>query len=292
MSMLEIFFMKMNKTPLSKKRRFHRKLKSVGLIVVLLIGIGFLVGRTEVRRSIYSGIQQTFLTIYNVTSTVAQAPFQFLENQFVALSERESTYYQNKILKEKLLELQLYKERSINILNENSALKKQLAFSENRSYQFITTKIYQNTSSAYAQTALVRVGSKDGVQKNAPVLANGFLLGQVSEVYPAFSRILLVTDSTIKIPVVGTKNRKRFFLQGDNHSHATLLYPDGNPLLDEGEPVETSGFENIFPPHIPVGKRVASQNNFLIKPFISINDVEWIQILKLPVLPPQKEKIE
>ncbi|MHA1549888.1 MAG: rod shape-determining protein MreC [Alphaproteobacteria bacterium] len=284
--------MKMNKTPLSKKRRFHRKLKSVGFIVILLVGVGFLIGRTEVRRSIYSGIQQTFLMVYTVTSTVAQAPFQFLKNQFLELAERENTYFQNKILKEKLLELQLYKEKSINIFNENRALKKQLVFSENRSYQFITTKIYQDTSSAYSQTALVRVGSKEGIQKYAPVLANGFLLGQVSEVYSTFSRILLVTDSAIKIPVVGTKNRKRFFLQGDNHSHATLLYPDGNPLLDEGETVETSGFENIYPPHIPVGKRIPSHNNFLIKPFILINDVEWIQILKLPVLPPQKEKIE
>ncbi len=95
-------------------------------------------------------------------------------------------------------------------------------------------------------TALINVGSRDGIQKDQPAIYLGHLVGQVVEVSESWSRIRFVhdTDSTIGVRIENEQNSQGLL----KSQFGTTLMVDLVPRVESvevGQPIFTSGVGNI-----------------------------------------------
>ncbi len=97
-------------------------------------------------------------------------------------------------------------------------------------------------------------GSVDGVRLDAPVLSSdGALLGRVVEVARWSCLVQLLTDPLSGIGGRLQESRATGLLAGRGDELLELRYVDSRTPIRNGEVVETSGEDGIYPPGIPVG---------------------------------------
>ncbi len=278
------------KASVLKKKRFHKKVIGSIIVIFLIFSTSFFVGRKDIRSSVFSFIQESSISVYNTVSTVSFAPFKWLERQINFIDDLYSVNSENEKLKKELEYLKKFHLEAQAIKNKNNLLKKQLFFSKNIKRKYITAKISTDISSSFSKSILINAGKNQNVEKFSPVLANGYLLGQIINVYKNSSRVLLITDTSIKVPVITSKTRHRFFLSGNNQSSAFLIYPEDKTDVEKGEAVITSGFGNEFPADVLIGTISETSKILKVSPFISVRDVEFVQILAIPKIAEETEK--
>lgn len=129
-------------------------------------------------------------------------------------------------------------------------------------------------------------GSEEGVEKGAVALSGNSLVGVVDEVEPHRSRILLLTDPSLKISVRALRKeggKERFLAKGELigarspyfRQNASLLKGEGfnyqwsdafgegtslrgkEHIIDVGDTLITSGLDGLFPAGIIVGSVTA-----------------------------------
>jgi rod shape-determining protein MreC len=111
---------------------------------------------------------------------------------------------------------------------------------------------------AYRYRLVINLGARDGVRPGQPVIDAHGLLGQVREVLPTTSVVMLVTDPEHAVPVVIERSGLRTIAYGARDGDQLTL--PNLPLAADvrmGDRILTSGLGGRFPPGFPVGKVVA-----------------------------------
>jgi len=100
----------------------------------------------------------------------------------------------------------------------------------------------------------VNKGELDGVYKGQPVLDAQGLMGQVIEVLPYTSRVILIADSNHAIPVQVNRNGVRAIAVGSGQlNELVLIYVPDTADIKAGDMLVSSGLGNRFPQGYPVG---------------------------------------
>lgn len=268
------------KASILKRRRLQQKAIGSLILIVIIFSVSFVMGRKEIRESVAHAFHQGAMVTYDAVATVSFAPIKWFQKQMVFIDDLYHVYEDNVRLKKEIESFAAYHTTAEALHAENQSLKKQLYYAKSISHGYVTAKISRDASSSFSQSLFVHAGSNHGVERYAPVLANGYLLGQVVDVYDDVSRIVLLTDTSIKIPVLTSKTRRRFFLSGDGRSKSFLIYPEDKVQVELQELVVTSGFGNVFVPDLLIGRVTEIGKRLEVTPFVSVKDVEWVQILK------------
>jgi len=121
----------------------------------------------------------------------------------------------------------------------------------------------------WASSILINKGSihkEKNLQKNSPVLSNGYLIGLVEEVFENFSKVRLITDKHLQLSV---KKQGAFSDEEESLDIGTLY---GSPSIElrtrfkhlegiyfskylgVGDILVTSGLDGVFPEGIPVAQ--------------------------------------
>lgn len=104
------------------------------------------------------------------------------------------------------------------------------------------------------QRLVLDAGASDGVRQGQPVIDAGGLLGQIIEVGPRHSTVLLITDPDHAVPVMVRRNGVRLIAYGTGRAdRLQLLNVPLNSDVKEGDVVVTSGLGGRFPAGFPVG---------------------------------------
>jgi rod shape-determining protein MreC len=104
------------------------------------------------------------------------------------------------------------------------------------------------------QQVVVNKGKRDGVFLGQPALDANGVMGQVTEVYPFSSRIVLLTDPSHGIPVQINRNGLRAVATGRGLGLPLKLeHLPQNADVREGDLLVTSGLGGRFPMGYPVG---------------------------------------
>lgn len=102
---------------------------------------------------------------------------------------------------------------------------------------------------------LVDKGSHAGIKPEMVALYNDCLIGKVVEVYPYYSKVLLITDQQCKVAVYCAQSKATGIYQGSNQEWCSQLnHVSHLSQLEEGELVISSGDGLIFPRGFGVGK--------------------------------------
>jgi len=100
---------------------------------------------------------------------------------------------------------------------------------------------------------IINHGDDQGVRKGMPVLDAEGLMGQVIEVGPFTSRVILVTDATHAIPVQLNRNGMRAIAVGSGSlNRLVLTYVPDTADIEEGDLLISSGLGQRFPEGYPV----------------------------------------
>lgn len=137
---------------------------------------------------------------------------------------------------------------------ELQQLKRLMAVREPTRTVVAITRIAAATSGSVARTAMLAVGSSDGITRDMPVIGAKGLVGRTLEVGRQSARVLLLTDPLSRVPVIVERTGQAGLAVGRNLP--TLLLTDriGPELaLVVGDRIITSGDGGVYPPGVPVG---------------------------------------
>lgn len=124
-------------------------------------------------------------------------------------------------------------------------------------YEFVTARVIKNSIAGANNWLIINRGSVDGIQPDMAVVSPVGIVGIVRHVGVNYSLVMSVLHRQAKISVA-LPNQKNAFgsltWEGGDPSEMTLRYIPKHFVVNNDEPVVTSGYSLMFPQGHPVGK--------------------------------------
>lgn len=172
------------------------------------------------------------------------------------LSERAISHarlvIENRQLRNQLLIANARLTRLQTAARDNAQLRELLNLAEHRGLDVQLAPILDVDLDPTRQRLVLDAGSRDGVRLGQAVIDAGGLMGQVIEVTPLHSIVLLLTDPDHAVPVTVARNGVRLIVygRGDRLELRDIPLSAG---VKVGDVVITSGLGGRFPAGFPVG---------------------------------------
>lgn len=113
---------------------------------------------------------------------------------------------------------------------------------------------------------LIDGGTNKNIEKDMVVVYKNNLIGKVTEVYPWYSKVCLITDRNCKVAAYCAKTQAHGIHQGiNNESSTSLSYVNHLEPIQEGDLVISSGEGLIFPQGFALGTIKTCQMDDLYK---------------------------
>ena len=206
-----------------------------------------------------------------------------LNRDFQVFTSIHNIVKQNDILTDKLTELEVDKSQIAELQNENKILTTELGFlSSADTSTLIPAKIIERDPISFADFMIIDKGSADGVALNQPILSNGVLVGQISEISDHTSKILLITGRDSLVQAMLQTSRAKGIMRG-GISGLVLDNIVSDTTYTVGENIVTSGLGGKIKEGILIGQagKITSSQSEIYK---SIEVVPLIDLSKLEVV--------
>jgi rod shape-determining protein MreC len=119
----------------------------------------------------------------------------------------------------------------------------------------ILSKILVKNFSAHEHSITVNRGSRDGVEKNMAAIYKFQLVGRVSQVFPCYCKVMLITDHRSKISSYANTSNTKGIVEGNNVINTCRLrYISHLKALHKEDLVFSSGQGLVFPEGFCLGK--------------------------------------
>ncbi len=193
--------------------------------------------------------------------------------------------------KVKLGELERELDRMQEIKVENERLRQLLNFPYLEDYETIGADVIGYFPENWTSGVIINRGKRDGVQERDPVITyNGYLAGQVEEVFTTTAHVHLLTHPSFVVGGLIQREASRALGVVRGTPAGKDLYIMDNLSWDadvqSGDMIITSGMSEFFPKGLPIGEVVeVGVSDFgltqkaTIKPFIAGVTLEEILII-------------
>lgn len=185
-------------------------------------------------------------------------------------TSKASLLQENAALREELLIHKGKVQQMAALYAENERLQRLMNSSEKLNERVVVAEIIGISPDPLAHKVIINKGRRHGLYPGQPVLDADGLMGQVVEVSPGHSQVLLITDSTHAIPVQINRNGVRAVAEGVGDLYRLELRHVPNTVdIAEGDLLVSSGLGQRFPAGYPVAT-VTSVNHDPGKPFARV----------------------
>ncbi len=169
-------------------------------------------------------------------------------------------------------------QRLISLETENVELRELMGASDRIDERVIIAELVAVDPDPFSQQILINKGSDDDVFIGQPVLDSHGLMGQVINVLPHSSRILLIADSNHAIPVQVNRNGVRAIAVGSGQlGELSLVYVPDTADIETGDLLVSSGLGGRYPRGYPVAT-VANVEHFPGKAFAVVTAIPSAQL--------------
>lgn len=166
----------------------------------------------------------------------------------VLLDENMRLRYQQAMLEAKLQKL-------LAIQKENSQLKELLMTTRKADMNAMAAQILAVDTSNSRQVVILNKGKRDGAFVGQPVLDAQGVMGQIVNVGPLTSTVLLISDAKSAVPVRNNRTEERAILIGMNQiDQLSLINLPTTSSIHPGDILVTSGLDRRYPEGYPVGR--------------------------------------
>ena len=235
----------------------RRSAKSLLQWLQLFLLAGFSVGLMAVDHD------STHLAPVRSTLTIMLTPIQWVAafpgdvTQVVVANVRGTVALRNantRMLRDRLM-LRARLQRYQALKAENNELRALLAAAPRVSIRAIVASVMNVGSAPFARKLVLNRGSRAGVFLGQPVIDANGIMGQVSEVAPFSSQVILITDPDHAIPVQDVRSAQRALVVGTGAvNQVRVPYLTASADIRAGDLLVSSGLGGIFPAGYPVAK--------------------------------------
>jgi rod shape-determining protein MreC len=189
-------------------------------------------------------------------------PTKFIDNVKSAISTHDDLVKENLRLKSDQLLLRSQLQRSLAIESENNYLKALLQSSKKVKGKTLIAELLSVDFEPFVNQVVLNKGLRDGVFVGQPVLDASGVMGQVIQVGPLTSQVLLINDANSGVSVQNARNGMRAVAVGDTYSgRMRLRYVPKTADIQVNDIFLTSGLGDRYPEGYPVGKVILVDKN-------------------------------
>lgn len=157
-------------------------------------------------------------------------------------------------LEAEVRDLQRYKDLSETMALRMERYEKLLNLVGETQGQSVVARVVAEENGPFAASRIANAGVANGVREGFTARNENGLVGRVVRVGEYTARILMVTDFSSRIPVMGSQSGDRALLVGDGATGARLIEPETPDKIVPGEIWVTSGDDGQMPLGIRVGR--------------------------------------
>lgn len=186
---------------------------------------------------------------------IVSYPIKLVDTLQDTVSTHDSLVKENLDLKAEQLLLRAQVQRLLAIELENNELKALTRSSLRTQGKVLIAQLLSVSSNPFLNQVLLNKGSRDNVFVGQPVLDANGVMGQVIQVDPLTSRVLLINDAHSGLSIQIARNGMRAIAVGDAYSgKLKLLNVPQTADVEVGDVLMTSGLGQNYPAGYPVGQ--------------------------------------
>lgn len=188
---------------------------------------------------------------------------------------------QNKELRRELQQMKAWKEAALQLEQENAKLLDLNNVRLDAHLSYVTGVVLTDSGSPFRQSVLLNVGARDGLVDGWAAMDGLGLVGRISGVGEQTSRVILLTDSSSRIPVVIQPSGQTALLHGDNSATPPLEFVESLDEVRPGDRVISSGDGGVFPAGLLVGEVVrGSDRRLRVRLAADYERLEFLRVLR------------
>lgn len=264
----------------------------VSLIIFLFMGLSRFLGIGEGGlESASSRIAYPFLVVQRMLVAPLNRWREKRQSSLALMKDLERSLVARENLQQEVIQLKAL----LNYTENSQDLRDFLNRYENSTAQIVRILLKNFSGSHYF---LIDAGAGQGIEKDMIALHKDTLIGRVIEVYPYYSKVLLLTDQGCKIAAFCAGTNTQAIHEGMNRLDMTRLsYVNHLDEVKEGDLVLSSGEGLIFPRGFGLGRIKQQEHDGLhysitVQPLTDLNRIDYCAIVKQGIVLNPDEAID
>ena len=250
----------------------------MGLLVTLLVGL-FLFWRIDSPR-----VERFRLAVIDrvvPSFDWAMAPVTSIANLVSDFQSYQQLAAQNGDLRRELQQMKAWKEAALQLEQENAKLLGLNNVRLDPKLTYVTGVVMTDSGSPFRQSVLLNVGARDGIIDGWPTMDGIGLVGRISGVGDKTARVILLTDTSSRIPITIQPSGQRAILGGDNTLNPPVDFLENADLVRPGDRVVTSGDGGVFPADLLVGQvALGTDRRLRVRLSADYERLEFLRVLR------------
>jgi rod shape-determining protein MreC len=228
------------------------KTKIVNNIIVLMLAIYGIAQHdfTHDRVSFFQEFMTEIIAPLQEGSTTLKERFDTAVENYIQLVD---TKKENKILKQKVNELQSTIFSLEQMAKENFRLKQLLQYEQEIERKKVLAQVIGWDSANEFKVLRINRGSSDGVKVMDPVITINGLVGYIYQTTEHFSDVLTILDPNNRVDSISERTRTHGIVEGSGNFKCRLKYVIVSDEIAVGDKVITAGLGNLYPKGIKIG---------------------------------------
>ncbi len=250
----------------------------MGVLLLCLLAI-FLVWRIDSPRVERFRAQVTDALVPNLEW--AMAPVTGFVNLIRDFQSYQRLSEQNRELRSELRQMQAWKEAALQLEQENARLLDLNNVRLDPRLTYITGVVLADSGSPFRQSVLLNVGARDGIMDGWATMDGIGLVGRISGVGKNTARVILLTDTTSRIPATVQPSGQVAMISGDNTAAPPVEFLENPDLVRPGDRVISSGDGGVFPAGLLIGQIAADPSGRLrVRLAADYERLEFLRVLR------------
>ncbi|MDD8021490.1 MAG: rod shape-determining protein MreC [Paracoccaceae bacterium] len=229
--------------------------------LAVLLALTFLVWRIDSPR--VERFRAGFVDRFVPTFDWAMVPVTKVLDMVGGFQSYARIYEQNQELRRELQQMKAWKEAAVQLEQQNAKLLSQNNVRLDPKLTSVSGVVLADSGSPFRQSVLLNVGSRDGIVDGWATMDGLGVVGRISGVGRSTSRVVLLTDSSSRIPVIIQPSGQRAILTGDNAPFPLVDFLENPEQVRPGDRVISSGDGGVFPAGLLVGQIQQGQDRRL-----------------------------
>lgn len=221
---------------------------------VLLVILSLVLLYADYSRQALTHVRQGLTVIATPVLFLADLPGKLWGTATEVVVSRAELMEENASLKAKNLILEQKVQKLAALTAQNIRLRELLNSSELVDEQVLVAEVVGIDPDPFKHMVIINKGSRDGVYEGQALLDAHGVMGQVVEVSPVSSRVMMITDTSARIPIQNNRTKYRSIAAGVGQSNQMeMMHIPDTEDVQVGDLLTTSGLGGVYPEGFPLG---------------------------------------
>lgn len=190
-------------------------------------------------------------------------------------------YEHNQELRRELQQMKAWKEAALQLEQENAQLLNLNNVRLDAQLSYVTGVVLADSGSPFRQSVLLNVGTRDGIVEGWAATDGLGLAGRISGVGKQTSRVILLTDSNSRVPIMVQPSGQDALLVGDNTAVPPINFLESPEKVRPGDRVVSSGDGGVFPAGLLVGHvAMGTDRRLRVRLSADYERLEFLRVLR------------